>query len=103
MLGNLLAILFNRVLFESAKNQWAMSRPIFSLIINCPQYYEKYKKDLASTQPPQHHQKLAQAFDQILMKEITNKIDDKNRERFTQNLVSFKNEVRKFASRPVGI
>lgn len=103
VLGNLISTLFNQVLFQNCKNQWAMSRPIFSLIVNCPQYYEKYKKDLAATQPPQHHQKLSQAFDLILMKDITAKIDDKNREKFTQNLVRFKNEMRGFVSRPLGI
>jgi len=85
--------LFRRVLFEDCTNQWPLSRPIFSIILVYQQAFNTIKEEMLANQLPDHRNDLIVAFDS-LMKEISPSLDLRMRDKFTQNLALFKQEVK---------
>ncbi|EPS62850.1 hypothetical protein M569_11937 [Genlisea aurea] len=55
--------------------------------------YADLKAHILSTQPVDQHQRLSSCFDR-LMSDITRSLDSKNRDKFSQNLTTFRNEFR---------
>eukprot|EP01119_Soliformovum_irregulare_P014862 TRINITY_DN4101_c0_g1_i2.p1 TRINITY_DN4101_c0_g1~~TRINITY_DN4101_c0_g1_i2.p1 ORF type:complete len:1062 (+),score=299.67 TRINITY_DN4101_c0_g1_i2:98-3283(+) len=95
ILSNMLFIMINKVLYENCHNHWALSRPMFSLIVLNPQSYELIKNQIIGKQPADHQAQLAEDF-ASLMRDVGSTIDTNNREKFSQNLVPFIDKVRKY-------
>ncbi|KAK3039445.1 hypothetical protein RJ639_029244 [Escallonia herrerae] len=113
----ILKSLFEVVLFEDYGNQWSLSRPMLSLILineeagvilasmlvmpdSCiplqgtlSMMFTNAKAQILVTQPMDDQQRLSLCFDQ-LMTDITRSLDQKNRDKFTQNLTRFSTEFR---------
>ncbi|XP_021639387.2 uncharacterized protein LOC110634618 isoform X4 [Hevea brasiliensis] len=89
----ILKTLFEIVLFEDCGNQWSLSRPMLSLILLSDQIFSDLKAQILSSQPLDQHQRLSLCFDK-LMADVTQSLDSKNRDRFTQNLAVFRHEFR---------
>uniref|UniRef100_A0A0E0D3P9 Importin N-terminal domain-containing protein n=1 Tax=Oryza meridionalis TaxID=40149 RepID=A0A0E0D3P9_9ORYZ len=81
----ILKTLFEIIIFEDAGNQWSLSRPILSLI-------------MISEQPVDQQQRLSQCFDK-LMTDVATNLEPKNRDKFTQNLTTFRHDFRTFGAR----
>eukprot|EP01012_Entosiphon_sulcatum_P048196 TRINITY_DN6640_c0_g3_i3.p1 TRINITY_DN6640_c0_g3~~TRINITY_DN6640_c0_g3_i3.p1 ORF type:complete len:1077 (+),score=296.35 TRINITY_DN6640_c0_g3_i3:284-3514(+) len=81
--------IFNVVLFEECANQWSMSRPMLPLILINPNFYNDYKGKLIGSLPPERQMKMAEAFEK-LMEGIEKTLEPKNRDKFTQNLTTFR-------------
>ena len=54
---------------------------------------------MINAQPPEHQQMIAKSFEH-LMDGVRPSLENRNRDKFTQNLVLFRNEIRKYAVRP---
>ncbi|XP_009125626.2 exportin-7 isoform X1 [Brassica rapa] len=89
----ILKTLFEIVLFEDCGNQWSLSRPMLSLILISEQIFSDLKAKILSSQPVDQHQRLSACFDS-LMTDISRGLDQKNRDKFTQNLTLFRHEFR---------
>ncbi|XP_019159433.1 PREDICTED: exportin-7-like isoform X2 [Ipomoea nil] len=89
----MLKTLFEIVLFEDNGNQWNLSRPMLGLILISQQIYSDLKAQILASQPIGQHQRLSMCFDK-LMTDVTNSLDSKNRDKFTQNLTTFRQEFR---------
>nr|GMD36638.1 exportin-7-like isoform X1 [Ipomoea batatas] len=96
----ILKTLFEIVLFEDNGNQWNLSRPMLGLILISQQIYSDLKAQILASQIPEfllqpigQHQRLSLSFDK-LMTDVTNSLDSKNRDKFTQNLTTFRHEFR---------
>jgi len=100
--ANLLAALFNLVLFEGVSNVWAFSRPLLALIVTNESAYSEYRRQLIGIQPPPYQEKVAQAFEK-LMDSVRPSLEIRNRDKFTQNLVFFVADLRKFVVKPSGL
>ncbi|XP_047307170.1 exportin-7-A-like isoform X3 [Impatiens glandulifera] len=89
----ILKTLFEIVLFEDCGNQWSLSRPMLSLILLSEEMFTNLKTQILASQPTDQHGRLSLCFDK-LMGDINRSLDNKNRDRFTQNLTRFRNEFR---------
>jgi exportin-7 len=94
-----MATILNMVIFSNPTNQWSLARPLISLILTNQRSFSNYAQTLASTQPPETHARLKAAFDN-LMNGVQAKLDTANREKFTTNLIQFKQELSSFCIRP---
>ncbi|CAI2183999.1 8336_t:CDS:10 [Funneliformis geosporum] len=83
---------FNAVLFEESQNQWSLSRPLLCLILLNPDYWEQYTRNLVLCQLLERRDVLAKALTS-LMQDVEFNLISKNRDRFTQNLTTFKREL----------
>ncbi|GBC18414.2 uncharacterized protein OCT59_006460 [Rhizophagus irregularis] len=83
---------FSAVLFEERQNQWSLSRPLLCLILLNPDYWEQYTRNLVLYQLPERRDILAKALSS-LMQDVEISLISKNRDRFTQNLSTFKREL----------
>ncbi|XP_039036143.1 exportin-7-like isoform X2 [Hibiscus syriacus] len=89
----ILKTLFEIVLFEDCGNQWSLSRPMLSLILISEQIFADLKAQILASQPMDQHQRRSVCFDK-LMQDVTQSLDSKNRDKFTQNLTVFRHEFR---------
>jgi len=89
----MLRTLFEIILFEDAGNQWSLSRPILSLIMTSEQMFSDLKAHILASQAVDQQQRLSQCFDK-LMTDVSRNLEPKNRDRFTQNLTSFRHDFR---------
>ncbi|XP_058785699.1 uncharacterized protein LOC131660492 isoform X1 [Vicia villosa] len=89
----ILKTLFEILLFEDCSNQWSLSRPMLSLILINEKTFSDLKAQILSSQPINRQKQLSLCFDK-LMADITEKLDSKNRDRFTQNLTIFRHDFR---------
>ncbi|CAG8679341.1 14585_t:CDS:2, partial [Funneliformis caledonium] len=83
---------FSAVLFEESQNQWSLSRPLLCLILLNPDYWEQYTRNLVLYQLLERRDVLAKALTS-LMQDVEFNLISKNRDRFTQNLSTFKREL----------
>jgi len=95
LLSSLMATLFNQLLFGPMSNQWAVTRPILSLMLCSEQSFTACKEHLISTQSPENQQKLVDAFTKLLA-DVQRNLENTNRDRFTQRLAAFRLSVRTF-------
>lgn len=98
MLPQMLELLFQALLFEDNANQWAVSRPLFSLLLLIPTHFSMLRDQFVASQMSgdadgEKRQKLVEAFGK-LMTDVKDNLMPKNREKFTQNATVFKNEVK---------
>mmetsp|Transcript_992 Transcript_992/g.1252 ORF Transcript_992/g.1252 Transcript_992/m.1252 type:complete len:1105 (-) Transcript_992:236-3550(-) len=95
LLSKMMATLFNQLLFGPMSNQWAVTRPILSLMLASEQAFTEYKASLLATQSPENQQQLTEAFNKLLL-DVQRNLENANRDRFTQKLAGFRLSVRSF-------
>ncbi|CAG8605302.1 4489_t:CDS:2 [Ambispora leptoticha] len=83
---------FGAVLFDDRATQWSLSRPLLGLILLNRDYMYTYTQNLIQYQLPERREILQKALDS-LMEDVELNLTTKNRDRFTQNLTSFKREL----------
>ncbi|XP_040377848.1 exportin-7-A isoform X2 [Oryza brachyantha] len=89
----ILKTLFEIIIFEDAGNQWSLSRPILSLIMISEQMFSDLRAQILASQPVDQQQRLSQCFDK-LMADVARNLEPKNRDKFTQNLTTFRHDFR---------
>ena len=94
-LNQLMSALFNGLLFSSQANQWAITRPILSLLLAQESTYVFYQNQLKSTQSIENQEKLNEEFEK-LGQDIQQSLESSNRDKFTQKLTNFRLNVRQF-------
>lgn len=95
LFSSLTATLFNLLLFGAPQHHWAVIKPMLSLMLASESSFTSYKDHLISTQTPENQQNLNESF-QKLLHDVQRSLDNANRERFTQKLVTFRVAVRGF-------
>eukprot|EP01034_Spumella_vulgaris_P021786 gene21786-27855_t len=95
VLHQLMAVLFNSLLFASHANHWAVTRPILSLLLASEASFTDYQNQLISTQAPENQEKLREEFGKLTA-DIQRSVETANRDRFTQKLTMFRLNVRQF-------
>ena len=91
----LMATLFNTLLFATQANHWAITRPILSLMLAFESSFNAYRDSLLQNQPEENHQKLMEEFEKLTT-DIQTSVETSNRDRFTQKLTLFRLSVRQF-------
>ena len=91
----LMATLFNTLLFATQANHWAITRPILSLMLSFESSFRTYQNSLLQNQPVENQQKLMEEFEK-LTNDIQTSVETSNRDRFTQKLTLFRLSVRQF-------
>ncbi|KAK7848532.1 exportin-7 [Quercus suber] len=89
----ILSTLFEIIIFGDGGNQRNLSRPMLSLILINEETLTNIKGQILASHPPDQQQQLSLCFEK-LMADITRSLDLNNRDKFTQNLIRFKNEFR---------
>lgn len=95
LFSSLTATLFNLLLFGAPQNHWAVIRPMLSLMLASESSFTSYKDHLISTQSPEKQQQLSEAFAKLLQ-DVQRSLDNANRDRFTQKLITFRVATRGF-------
>jgi exportin-7 len=95
LLSSLTATLFNLLLFGAPQNHWAVIRPMLSLMLASESSFTAYKDHLISTQSPEKQHQLNEAFSKLLQ-DVQMSLDNANRDRFTQKLITFRVATRGF-------
>lgn len=95
LLPQLLALLMNMILFEETNNQWSISRPLLALIVTHPDDFDQLKQEVAGTLDQDRGQKLMDSFD-TLMDKVQPNLENRNRDIFTQNMTTFRSQVKAF-------
>lgn len=96
--GNeLIATLFNSLLFSTHANHWAVTRPILSLLLASEDAFKCYQEQLVAAQPLENQSKLQQEFVKLTA-EVQRSLETNNRDKFTQKLTLFRLSVRQFLS-----
>mmetsp|Transcript_50614 Transcript_50614/g.98983 ORF Transcript_50614/g.98983 Transcript_50614/m.98983 type:complete len:1106 (+) Transcript_50614:331-3648(+) len=95
MFSSLTSTLFNLLLFGSAQNNWAVMRPLLSLMLASEQSFTDYKQYLLSTQSPENQAQLNEAFSKLLA-DVNRSLESTNRDRFVQKLTAFRVACRSF-------
>eukprot|EP00937_MAST-01D_sp_MAST-1D-sp2_P003680 g3680.t1 len=101
MLSDLLSLLFNILIFGEASHYWSISRPILSIILCDDRLFADFQQRLLGTQAPDKRQKLQEAFNNLLV-DVDKKLEQANRDKFTQKVTSFRHNVRGFLTRDAG-
>lgn len=89
----ILKTLFEIVLFEDCGSQLSLYRPMLSLILISDEMFSNLRAQILASQPGDQQQRLSLCFDK-LMANINRSLDQKNREKFSSNIVRFRNEFR---------
>jgi exportin-7 len=98
ILNQVMNTLFNSLLFASTANNWAVTRPILSLMLASSDSFNQYQEYLIGTQQvPENKIKLKEDFDKLVA-DIQMSVETANRDRFTQKLTMFRLSVRGFLS-----
>ncbi|KPJ01317.1 Exportin-7 [Papilio xuthus] len=92
IMQQLLATVLNVIMFEECCNQWSMSRPLLGLVLLNEEQFSRLRADLISRQPRDKQAQLAHWFSN-LMAGIEPNLLTKNRDRFTQNLSTFRRDI----------
>ena len=95
ILNQLMATLFNSLLFTSHANHWAVTRPILSLLLASEQSFKAYQEHLTSTQSVENQSRLKDEFSRLVA-DVQPSVETANRDRFTQRLTMFRLNVRQF-------
>ncbi|XP_017780137.1 PREDICTED: exportin-7 isoform X3 [Nicrophorus vespilloides] len=92
ILQQILSTVLNVIMFEDCRNQWSMSRPLLGLILLNADYFNQMRENIIRSQPPDKQAAMAQWFEN-LMEGIERNLLTKNRDRFTQNLSTFRRDI----------
>ncbi|XP_037091986.1 LOW QUALITY PROTEIN: exportin-7-like [Pollicipes pollicipes] len=101
ILQRLLATVLNIIMYEDCRNQWSMSRPLLGLILLNEEYFASLREQMIASYPPDRQTAIRAAFDS-LMDGIERNLLTKNRDRFTQNLTTFRRDVNDPSRSPTG-
>jgi len=82
----------NIIVFEDCRNQWSMSRPLLGLILLNEQYFEQWRNNLVSSQPIERREQSELCINN-LMNGIERSLSLKNRDKFTQNIATFRRDM----------
>ncbi|CAB3366026.1 Hypothetical predicted protein [Cloeon dipterum] len=92
ILQQILSTVLNIIMFEDCRNQWSMSRPLLGLILLNEEYFNQLRESIIRAQLPDKQPAMAQWFEN-LMDGIERNLLTKNRDRFTQNLSTFRRDI----------
>jgi exportin-7 len=95
LLNQLMANLFNALIFGNQANHWSVTRPILSLLLASESSFTEYQNSLLASQPPENHEKLREEFAKLTA-DIQRSVETANRDKFTQKLSIFRLNVRQF-------
>jgi len=93
ILQQMLRTVVNIIMFEDCRNMWSMSRPLLGLILLNEKYFQVLEERITRLQPVDKQQQMAGYF-QELMEDVQRSLTTKNRDRFTQNLSTFRSNVK---------
>jgi len=94
---SILDTLVKMVLFEDWSNQYSISRPLLSLLLTHPERWNELKNRLIASQPPDRQEQMKEAFEKLMSgNSLQDNLEQKNRDKFTQNLTIFRHEVKRF-------
>lgn len=96
----ILSTILNAVIFEECRNQWSMTRPLFSLILLNEEYYNSLKQEIVQSYSSEKQSAVAQSLDNI-MDGVEKNLLTKNRDRFTHNLTVLRHEISNIMKREV--
>lgn len=92
ILQQILSTVLNVIMFEDCRNQWSMSRPLLGLILLNEDYFNQLRENIIRSQPVDKQSAMAQWFEN-LMDGIERNLLTKNRDKFTQNLSTFRRDI----------
>ncbi|CAL8089365.1 unnamed protein product [Calicophoron daubneyi] len=95
VLQRILVILLSSVAQEECRSQWSMSRPLLVLILLNHEYYLDLRRRVIASLPADRQDPITKLFDK-LMEDVEPDITGKNRDKFTQNVSSFKHALGEF-------
>jgi exportin-7 len=95
LFSSLTATLFNLLLYGHPQNNWAVLRPMLSLMLASESSFAQYKEHLISTQSLENQTKLNDALN-VLLADVSRSLDNANRDKFTQKLTAFRVSARGF-------
>ncbi|KAG0204876.1 Exportin 7 [Mortierella sp. GBA30] len=91
ILSYLLVILFQVLSFENRSNYWSLSRPLLGLILLNRDFFVDYTNNFIHSQLPDRQEQVQTAVN-ALMDGIECNLTTLNRDRFTQNITTFRRE-----------
>mmetsp|Transcript_3867 Transcript_3867/g.5404 ORF Transcript_3867/g.5404 Transcript_3867/m.5404 type:complete len:1062 (+) Transcript_3867:120-3305(+) len=95
MMCSLMSGLLRKILFEECPNLWSLSRPLLSLILLHTEFFTKLQAQLIELQPADVRPQLQKNFTE-LMTEVQSNLEYTNRDKFSQNLNAFVQEIKKY-------
>jgi len=96
IIPNMLTQFFRIIILEECGNQWSLSRTMLVLIVLNPGFFENLKQIIIGSVAGDDHErasKIRDAFDK-LMEGVEMNLEPKNRDKFTGNLITFRQDVR---------
>lgn len=85
---------------QQNQNQWSMSRPMLSVILAAEAVrrdcFEQYRAEIVAGQPSDLRPRMADEF-QKLGRDVPRALDSLSRDRWSQKLTVFRNNVKEFA------
>ncbi|KAG0364963.1 Exportin 7 [Gamsiella multidivaricata] len=91
VLSYLFQIIFQVVAFENRSNYWSLSRPLLGLVLLNRDFYVEYTNNFVQSQLPDRQEQVQTAVN-ALMEGIECNLTSLNRDRFTQNITTFRRE-----------
>ncbi|KAF8941502.1 Exportin 7 [Dissophora ornata] len=91
VLNYLFLVIFQVVAFENRSNYWSLSRPLLGLILLNRDFYVEYTNNFVQSQLPDRQEQVQTAVN-ALMEGVEYNTATLNRDRFTQNITSFRRE-----------
>jgi len=92
--AQMLNILFRKSL-DNCNNLWSVGKPILSLAVLNPEYFQAMKTQLIARQPLDKQPQLIKDFDD-LMSEVKSNLEMANRDKFSQNFNTFVQDAKKY-------
>ncbi|KAG0296006.1 Exportin 7 [Dissophora globulifera] len=91
VLNYLFLVIFQVVAFENRSNYWSLSRPLLGLILLNRDFYVEYTNNFVQSQLPDRQEQVQTAVN-ALMEGVEFNTTSLNRDRFTQNITTFRRE-----------
>ncbi|KAF9438959.1 Exportin 7, partial [Entomortierella beljakovae] len=91
VMSYLFLVIFQAVAFENRTNYWSLSRPLLGLILLNREFYVEYTNNFVQSQLPDRQEQV-QLHINALMEGIEFNVTTMNRDRFTQNVTTFRRE-----------
>lgn len=87
-----LSTVINIIIFEDCRNQWSMSRPLLGLILLNEQFFEQWRNNFVSSQAMERRETAENCINS-LMNGVERSLSLKNRDKFTQNIATFRRDI----------
>ncbi len=87
-----LTTVVNIIVFEDCRNQWSMSRPLLGLILLNEQFFEQWRNSLVEAQSVERREAVESCINN-LMTGVERSLSLKNRDKFTQNIATFRRDI----------